>query len=152
MVEDIDVAIERWRAAGQRIFVSRAAAREQRLEAVEAFHRVDAALSAVRGAPAELEDFACTRRSASNCPDAFALELYGVPLGVLSRHLDRPSGWEFHPAGPVAGHERESLAVGAPAPTLDGEPDGTCEAEQIAHAQNDAAAICLARLLGSPRR
>ncbi|MHB1569486.1 MAG: hypothetical protein ACYCXW_09635 [Solirubrobacteraceae bacterium] len=151
MAEDIDTAIERWQAAGERILVSRAA-REQRLEAVEAFRRVDAALRADRGAPAELEDFACTRRPAPNCPDAFALELYGVSLGVLSRHLDGPSGWAFHPAGPVAGHDRESVAVGIPTPTLDGEVETGCEAEQIAHARNDAAAICLARLLESPFR
>lgn len=175
-VDDIDSAVERWQAAGGRLVVSRAAGRRQRCEVAAAFKQMDATLEAERGFPAELEDFDHEPRLPEpGAALTYAVSLYGVALGRVVYRAGALPDWGFYPSAPVAERANERVAVGPCSPVCSGatshvrdpirerfrdpirdairerfrEPVVECviEPEQIAEALNDAANLCLARLL-----
>lgn len=144
-VDDIDCAIERWRAARPPLATRRIARPLSRREAAAAFRRVDAALELERGFPAELEDFSHRPRvNWRGRARGFSVELYGVALGTVVCERRAGCRWLFHPAASVAERVGESVVVGGRHQVALGDHDSSA---RIGEALNDAAAVCLSRLL-----
>ncbi len=144
---DIDSAIERWQAAGNRLAAARLFGAPQRCEATSAFNCVDTALKAERGYPLDLEDFSYPPRfTRSGGTRGYEIALHGVPLGSIVCEEAGYAGWAYYPTAAVALSNDERVPLGEPARAHPDARSSPREPQQIGEALNDAAIVCLLRL------